>query len=166
VIFDQASSQTKKSGSKKLSGDDAFKLHDTYGFPFDLTLEMASEQGLSVDADGFSRLMKEQRERAKADAKAKKSGHTDLSEYRKIAELSRKFEFIGYSHIESESNLVGMVRDGKVVHDAQVGDEVELIIGLLFMPKVAANWPTGELFVGLMALYSRSTMFNPQSQDS
>ena len=128
LIFDQASSQTKKSGSKKLSGDDAFKLHDTYGFPFDLTLEMASEQGLSVDADGFTRLMKEQRERAKADAKAKKSGHTDLSEYRKIAELSRKFEFIGYSHIESESNLVGMVRDGKVVHDAQVGDEVELIL--------------------------------------
>ena len=128
LIFDQASSQTKKTGSKKLSGDDVFKLHDTYGFPFDLTLEMASEQGLSVDSDGFTRLMKEQRERAKADAKAKKSGHTDLSEYRKIAELGNRFEFIGYSHIESESKLVGMVRDGKIVHDAQVGDEVELIL--------------------------------------
>jgi alanyl-tRNA synthetase len=128
LIFDQASSQTKKSGSKKLSGDDAFKLHDTYGFPFDLTLEMASEQGLSVDADGFTRLMKEQRERAKADAKAKKSGHTDLSEYRKIAEMGKKFEFIGYSHIESESTLLGLVREGKIVQDAHLGDEVELIL--------------------------------------
>jgi len=90
LIFDQASAQLKSSGKKELSGDDAFKLHDTYGFPFDLTLEMASEQGLKVDADGFARLMKQQRERAKADAKAKKSGHTDLSEYRKIAELGKK----------------------------------------------------------------------------
>jgi alanyl-tRNA synthetase len=128
LIFDQASSQTKKSGSAKLSGDDVFKLHDTYGFPFDLTLEMASEQGLAVDAEGFTRLMKEQRERAKADAKSKKSGHTDLSEYRKIAELGKKFEFIGYTHVESESNLVGLLRDGKAVPDAEVGDEVELIL--------------------------------------
>ena len=128
LIFDQASSETKKSGSKKLSGDDVFKLHDTYGFPFDLTLEMASEQGLSVDADGFTRLMKEQRERAKADAKAKKSGHTDVSEYRKIAELGKKFEFIGYTHLESESTLVGLLRDGKAAKEANEGEEVELVL--------------------------------------
>lgn len=128
LIFDQASSDTKKSGSKKLSGGDVFKLHDTYGFPFDLTLEMASEQGLSVDSDGFTRLMKEQRERAKADAKAKKSGHTDVSEYRKLAELGKKFEFIGYTHVESESTLVGLLRDGKNAKEANEGEEVELVL--------------------------------------
>ena len=78
-IFDLASVTLKKSKTKVLPGDDVFKLHDTYGFPFDLTLEMAREEGLEVDEDGFRRLMKEQRDRAKADAKAKKSGHIDVS---------------------------------------------------------------------------------------
>ena len=128
LIFDQASAQLKSSGKKELSGDDAFKLHDTYGFPFDLTLEMASEQGLKVDADGFARLMKQQRERAKADAKAKKSGHTDLSEYRKIAELGKKMEFIGYTHVESESKIAGLLLDGKVSNEAHQGDDVEVVL--------------------------------------
>ena len=127
-IFDQASAQLKQSGKKQLSGDDAFKLHDTYGFPFDLTLEMANEQGLVVDAEGFTRLMKQQRERAKADAKAKKSGHTDVSEYRKIAELGKKMEFIGYTHLESESRIVGVLLDGKVSQEANEGDEVEVVL--------------------------------------
>ena len=127
-IFDQASAVVKKSGGKEISGDDAFKLHDTYGFPFDLTLEMANEQGLAVDADGFKRLMKEQRDRAKADAKSKKSGHTDLSEYRKIAEQGKKLEFIGYTHLESESTLLGLFKEGKVSEEANVGDDVEVIL--------------------------------------
>ena len=127
-IFDQASAVVKKSGGKEISGDDAFKLHDTYGFPFDLTLEMANEQGLAVDADGFKRLMKEQRDRAKADAKSKKSGHTDVSEYRKIAEQGKKLEFIGYTHLESESTLLGLFKEGKVSEEANVGDDVEVIL--------------------------------------
>ncbi len=127
-IFDQASTAVKKSGGKELSGDDVFKLHDTYGFPFDLTLEMANEQGLNIDADGFKRLMKEQRDRAKADAKSKKSGHTDVSEYRKIAELGKKIEFIGYNNLESESTLLGILLDGKVSAHANEGDEVEVVL--------------------------------------
>ncbi len=127
-IFDQASTAVKKSGGKELSGDDVFKLHDTYGFPFDLTLEMANEQGLNVDAVGFKRLMKEQRDRAKADAKSKKSGHTDVSEYRKIAELGKKIEFIGYNNLESESTLLGILLDGKVSAHANEGDEVEVVL--------------------------------------
>ena len=127
-IFDQASSAVKKSGGKELSGDDVFKLHDTYGFPFDLTLEMANEQGLNIDADGFKRLMKEQRDRAKADAKSKKSGHTDVSEYRKIAELGKKIEFIGYNNLESESTLLGILLDGKVSAHANEGDEIEVVL--------------------------------------
>ena len=128
LIFDQASSDIKKRGGKELSGGDVFKLHDTYGFPFDLTLEMATEQGLAIDTEGFTRLMKEQRDRAKADAKAKKSGHTDVSEYRKIAEIGKRLEFIGYSHVESESTLLGLLRDGKSVADANPGDEIEVVL--------------------------------------
>src|SRR5690606_20823278 len=83
-IFDHAADEVKKAGGTRLSGDKAFALHDTYGFPIDLTLEMASEAGLEVDHEGFRQLMAEQRERAKADAKAKKGGHADTTIYRGI----------------------------------------------------------------------------------
>ncbi|QLL25017.1 alanine--tRNA ligase [Actinobacteria bacterium IMCC26103] len=127
-IFDLASTQLKKEKKKILSGDEVFKLHDTYGFPFDLTLEMAREQGLEVDEAGFTRLMKEQRDRAKADAKAKKSGHTDLSEYKKIADVNGASEFIGYSHIRSESKINGILVDGISVKSASAGVDVEIIL--------------------------------------
>src|SRR5690606_26125732 len=83
-IFDTAASDVKRSGAGVLSGDQAFALHDTYGFPIDLTLEMAAEQGLAVDEAGFRGLMSEQRQRAKADARAKKGQHADTSVYRAI----------------------------------------------------------------------------------
>ena len=127
-IFDVAASELKKTGSRTLSGDSAFKLHDTYGFPIDLTLEMASEQGLEVDSEGFRRLMKEQKERAKADSKAKKSGHTDLTEYRKIADEMGLSEFIGYQHIESEAIIRGLLVNGKGASSASEGDEIEVIL--------------------------------------
>ena len=100
-IFDVAAAGAKKSQAIKLDGDTVFKLHDTYGFPFDLTLEMASEQGLKVDEEGFRRLMREQKDRAKADARLKKSGHTDLSEYRKILVGAGATQFTGYSEMSS-----------------------------------------------------------------
>ena len=127
-IFDTAATEIKSGGGKVLSGDAAFKLHDTYGFPIDLTLEMATEQGLEVDADGFRRLMKEQKDRAKADSKAKKSGHTDLTEYRKIADESGLSEFIGYSTIESEAKVRGLLVDGKSSMSASEGDEIEVVL--------------------------------------
>ena len=127
-IFDLASSALKKSKSSVLPGEEVFKLHDTYGFPFDLTLEMAREEGLSVDEDGFRRLMKEQKDRAKADAKAKKSGHTDVSVYRAIADKSGKTEFLGYTHQSSESSVTGIVVDGVGVTGASEGDDVEIVL--------------------------------------
>src|SRR5690242_14019858 len=87
TILDTAVSKAKSAGSTHLSGDQAFALHDTYGFPIDLTLEMAAEHGLEVDETGFRRLMAEQRDRAKADAKAKKSAHGDTTAYREVADL-------------------------------------------------------------------------------
>ena len=127
-IFDVASAAIKKSNKNQLPGDEVFKLHDTYGFPFDLTLEMAREVGLEVDEDGFRRLMNEQRDRAKADAKAKKSGHTDLSEYKKIADKSGATSFIGYTDQKSESTINGLLVDGLSVPSASSGQEIEVIL--------------------------------------
>ena len=127
-IFDMASTQLKSSKKSVLPGEEVFKLHDTYGFPFDLTLEMAREEGLEVDEDGFRRLMNEQRDRAKADAKAKKSGHTDLSEYKKIADAKGASSFIGYTHNESESLINGILVDGVSVASAISGQDVEIVL--------------------------------------
>ena len=127
-IFDIASTELKKSKKSVLPGEEVFKLHDTYGFPFDLTLEMAREEGLEVDEVGFTRLMKEQRDRAKADAKAKKSGHTDLSEYKKIADTKGASEFLGYTKTETETQVNGILVDGLSVSSAQSGSDVEIVL--------------------------------------
>ncbi|MEU6346721.1 alanine--tRNA ligase [Streptomyces sp. NPDC046977] len=127
-ILDTAVTETKAAGSAVLPGDKAFLLHDTWGFPIDLTLEMASEQGLSVDEEGFRRLMKEQRDRAKADALVKKSGHADLSAYRAVADSAGTTVFTGYTDNEGEASVVGLLVDGVPSPAANEGDEVEVIL--------------------------------------
>ena len=127
-IFDMAAGQVRATKSSNLSGETAFKLHDTYGFPFDLTLEMAAEINLSVDESGFRRLMKEQRDRAKADARAKKTGHTDLSEYRSIIDALGATTFLGYELMESESTVKAILIDGKSVGQAGTDQEVEIVL--------------------------------------
>jgi len=129
AIFDLATTEVKQGGGQQLSGSKAFALHDTYGFPIDLTLEMASEQGLSVDEDGFRRLMAEQRDRAKADARSKKGQHRDASAYRAVADtLGRGVEFTGYSEIVTEASVRGIVTSGGVVESAREGDDIELVL--------------------------------------
>ncbi|MFV2118754.1 alanine--tRNA ligase, partial [Streptomyces sp. Act-28] len=127
-ILDTAVTETKAAGGRVLAGDKAFLLHDTWGFPIDLTLEMAAEQGLSVDEDGFRRLMKEQRERAKADARAKKTGHADVTAYREIADTSGATEFTGYTNTEGESTVVGLLVNGVPSPAASEGDDVEVVL--------------------------------------
>ncbi len=128
-IFDLAAGDAKKTGSTVLSAERAFSLHDTYGFPIDLTLEMASEQGLAVDEEGFRRLMGQQRDRAKADAKAKKTKHGDATAYREVAEgLGERVEFTGYDEVVSEGTVRGIVSGGGSVATAHAGDEVELVL--------------------------------------
>jgi len=126
-IFEGAVAKARATGAATLGGDQAFQLHDTYGFPIDLTLEMAAEQGLEVDRDGFRRLMQEQRDRAKADARAKKGGAVDLAAF---AELRRAGEtpFLGYTDLVAESRVRGLVRDGRPVTSAKPGDVVELVL--------------------------------------
>jgi alanyl-tRNA synthetase len=129
TIFDLAAQQVKDSGQIQLSGAKAFSLHDTYGFPIDLTLEMAAEQGLSVDEDGFRRLMSEQRDRAKADAKSKKGQHTDDGAYRDLADqVGKPVEFTGYREVVTEGIVRGLVGDTGPAKSAREGDEVELVL--------------------------------------
>ncbi|MFP5333903.1 MAG: alanine--tRNA ligase [Actinomycetes bacterium] len=129
TILDVAVKEAKASGSARLSGDKAFQLHDTYGFPIDLTLEMAAEQGVEVDAEGFRRLMTEQRERAKEDARAKKTGRVDTSVYRAVAdELGAPVSFTGYTEVALEARVVGLLVDGAPSPVARAGQAVELVL--------------------------------------
>ncbi|MFF0345665.1 alanine--tRNA ligase [Kribbella sp. NPDC004875] len=126
-IFDVAVKETKAGGAHQLEGAKAFQLHDTYGFPIDLTVEMAAEQGLNVDTEGFRALMKEQRERAKADARAKKAGHADTSGYRELREKGVT-EFTGYQELSTDSQVRGLLRDGAVAQFAEQGETVEVVL--------------------------------------
>ncbi len=127
-IFDTAVAATKDSGAAQLPGDKAFQLHDTYGFPIDLTLEMASEAGLTVDQDGFRRLMQEQRDRAKADAAGRRTGHADGGLYRAVLDRHGNTEFLGYTDLTAESRIVGLLAGGTSVPAAGAGTEVEVLL--------------------------------------
>ncbi|MFI0421971.1 alanine--tRNA ligase [Spongiactinospora sp. 9N601] len=128
AIFDVAVEETKRKGGQVLAGTQAFQLHDTYGFPIDLTLEMAAEQGLKVDEEGFRRLMREQRERAKADAAAKKTGNADISVLGRLLERAGQVEFLGYDQTVAESEVAGIMIDGAAVPAAGAGTTVEIVL--------------------------------------
>ena len=125
--FDETAQQLNQRGDKVLTGADAFLLHDTYGFPIDLTMEMAAEAGLDVDMAGFETAMAEQKARAKADNKAKKHSHADESVYREWVD-NQPTEFAGYSEKATNSTIIGLVRDGQSVTTAHSGDSVEVIL--------------------------------------
>jgi len=127
-LFDQAADETRSGGGTQLSGTAAFTLHDTYGFPIDLTLEMASEAGLSVDEGAFRTLMDSQRARAKADAAVRKQGGADQSAYRDVLERVGGTEFLGYTDLVTESRVVGLVVGGAAVPAAGEGSEVEVML--------------------------------------
>ena len=129
AILDTAVRETKQAGGATLSGQQAFQLHDTYGFPIDLTLEMAGEQGLTVDEDGFRRLMAEQRQRAKADAQSRKGvgAAAGSTAYRELRERGAT-DFIAHSALEAEATVLGLVRDGELVSGATEGELVELVL--------------------------------------
>ena len=127
TILDTAVADTKKSGGEALPGDTAFLLHDTFGFPIDLTLEVAEEAGLTVDRTAFDTLMQEQRQRAKADAKAKKGQIADLSVYSDIR-AEGETVFTGYEYLETESRILGILVGGQPVLKASAGEIAEVIL--------------------------------------
>ncbi|MCW2544777.1 MAG: alanyl-tRNA synthetase [Frankiales bacterium] len=124
----EAAVPTARAAGGVLSGNVAFQLHDTHGFPIDLTLEMAAEQGLTVDEQGFRALMAEQRHRAKSDSVAKKSGHVDVSAYRALLDTAGATEFTGYTEVVSESVVRGLLIDGISANAAGEGSQVEVVL--------------------------------------
>ena len=127
LVLDEEISKAKNAGKSTLSGDSSFLLHDTYGFPVDLTFEIAEEQGLALDREEFNDLMNVQRQRAKDDAKMKRSGNADLSIYGEFRALGST-KFTGYEELVSSAKVVGLIRDGSVVQTVATGDVAEVIL--------------------------------------
>jgi alanyl-tRNA synthetase len=127
TIFNNAVSQLRSADQKTISGPTAFQLHDTYGFPIDLTLEMAQEQGLTVDEAGFRALMAEQRARAKADAQARKVGVDSGSVLRELR-AAGETPFTGYEELDTQTTVRGLIRDGFGVPAATEGDAIEIVL--------------------------------------
>ncbi len=125
-IFDLA---VQRAEGGKLSGSDAFTLHDTYGFPIDLTLEMAEEKGITVDEKAFRTLMQEQRDRARADAQAKKTGHVDAHVYHEILdEKGGPTRFLGYTENTAEAKVLAILQDGVPVPAACAPAEIDVVL--------------------------------------
>ncbi|WP_369133334.1 alanine--tRNA ligase [Modestobacter sp. I12A-02662] len=121
ALFDTAVAQAKAAGAPALSGTQAFSLHDTYGFPIDVTLEMAAEQGVAVDLEGFRALMKEQRDRARADARAKRTGSVDVLAYRRLLAEHGPTDWRAYDTLRTDSRVLGVVDESDGEDDQVVG---------------------------------------------
>jgi len=127
TILDLAVARTQQAGARELPSETAFLLHDTYGFPIDLTLEIADEAGLAVDRGAFDVLMQHQRTIAKADAKTKKQHLADLSVY-SAYRAHGETGFTGYDSLVTESTVLGIIVDGASVAKATAGDIAEVIL--------------------------------------
>ncbi|WP_314688408.1 alanine--tRNA ligase [uncultured Bifidobacterium sp.] len=128
TILDVAVSKARDSRGE-VSGEDAFTLHDTYGFPIELTLEMAAEQGVKVDERRFRELMGQQKSRARADA-LKKRHNVDLSVYDDFRKtLAAPIDFLGYTRHSSRSSVIGIIQEGRGSVPAVTGPaNVEVIL--------------------------------------
>jgi alanyl-tRNA synthetase len=124
ALFEDQVAQLRETGQRRFPGDAAFRHHDTYGFPIELTVELAEEHGLEVDTETFERLMTEQRERARAAAK----GGRDQAALVEVARETGPTEFLGYEHLESEARLTGLIAAGKRVEAAGQDDRVDVVM--------------------------------------
>ncbi|MFN2589305.1 MAG: alanine--tRNA ligase [Actinomycetota bacterium] len=125
TLFEAEVAKARAAGSAILSGDAAFRLHDTFGFQEQLTEELAVEEGLTVDRDEFARLMDEQRTRAQRAAKRGDLAGGVLGE---IAAAAGPTEFLGYEHVDAEGRLAAVAVDGARADAAVAGQEVRLIL--------------------------------------
>ncbi|AZR74888.1 alanine--tRNA ligase [Anoxybacter fermentans] len=127
-ILSQMMAEQKKAGSNEITGEQAFKLYDTYGFPLDLTQDIAQEEGFTVDVDGFKAAMEEQRERARAAREEYGFGDAAAEVYKKIREEKGIPEFSGYSSLEEETEVIALVKDGRLVDSLSAGEEGQVVL--------------------------------------
>ncbi|MCL6480061.1 MAG: alanine--tRNA ligase, partial [Peptococcaceae bacterium] len=120
--------EAKAEGSSLVSGVDAFKLYDTYGFPLELTREMAAEQGLPVDTDGFGEAMEEQRQRARSARQETEYISERDSLFREIRDTVGETNFVGYDAMEAKASVQALFRGGESAQLATAGEEVEFIL--------------------------------------
>lgn len=114
-----------KDGRKEIPGSEAFKLYDTYGFPFDLTEDYAQEKGLSVDRAGFDAAMEEQRERARA---ARQETGSMTVQGGPLSDFTVKSEFVGYNELETNAKIIGIVVEQQLVDMVGAGQECRIIL--------------------------------------
>jgi len=126
AILQELIEELKARGERVIPGEEVFRLYDTFGFPLDLILEVASDENMEVDVETFERLLEEQKERAR---KAWKGG-TQKVVSPEIQELSRKHPtlFTGYEHLEEYAKVVGIVRDDRLVEELREGEEAYVIL--------------------------------------
>ena len=114
-------------GAPVLPGEVAFRLHDTYGFPIDLTIELAAEYGVGVDRAGFDAALAEQRKRSRSGKKAELARHAELTSlYEAIQRRAGDTEFIGYDTTSGDARILAIIRDGVEYADLEAVPEVEL----------------------------------------
>lgn len=118
---------TRQNNQNTITGDKVFKLHDTYGFPLDLTREIAEENGLSVDEEGFKAEMAKQKEKAREAQKNKENAGWDENIFSRL-DKNIKTEFVGYGSFKSDSKILYIVKDNEVIQNAQEGDEITIIL--------------------------------------
>lgn len=125
-IMDDLISKVKQAKLDTIPGDEIFKLYDTFGFPMDLAKDIAKDNHLSLDENGFHREMELQRERARASWVGEEEAVASI--YRELSAETGKTEFIGYDLFESEAVIKAMLKDGKVIKEALEGEEIELFL--------------------------------------
>ncbi|MFC6880441.1 MULTISPECIES: alanine--tRNA ligase [Actinomadura] len=129
AILDQALDHEDGPGAgRRLAADTAFRLHDTYGFPIDLTVEIAAERGVEVDVEGFRRLMAEQRHRAKEDARAKKTGHAGTGAFRAVLDEHGPTRWLAHETLTAEAKAVAILREGVPAASAGAGEIVTVVL--------------------------------------
>ncbi len=125
-ILSEEVERLKEQGTKQIPGELAFKLYDTYGFPLDLTADIAGEAGLTVDEDGFHSAMDVQRERARKAWKG--SGEEAIDDiYRQLSANGKQSTFTGYEQLEATSPVLALIKGDREVSSATKGDEVMII---------------------------------------
>lgn len=127
VILNEFIDEIKAKKQEVIPGEMVFKLHDTYGFPLDLTREIAEENGLGIDEDGFKKEMDAQRKKARDAHNSKDTSAWSDSVFDKL-DKSQKTTFLGYEQTECQSKILYLVKDGDIVDNAQEGDEITVIL--------------------------------------